>query len=99
MYAHRQKWKVRTLSSEHKSRVAQAAIHKWKFEQLNHPPYRPDLAPSNYYLFRNSKSHLRGARFRDDNELKVATEVCSDFPFLPMGIGFPTKSKSNSCKC
>ena len=37
----------------HKSRVAQAAIREYmyKFEQLNHPPYSPDLAPSDYYLF------------------------------------------------
>ena len=59
----------------HKSRVAQAAIHECKFEQLNHPPYSPDLAPSDYYLFRNLKSHLRGTRFRDDDELKAATEA------------------------
>ena len=29
----------------HKSRVAQAAIRECKFEQLNHPPYSPDLDP------------------------------------------------------
>ena len=34
----------------HKSRVAQTAIRECKFEQLNHPPYIPDLAPSDYYL-------------------------------------------------
>ena len=45
------------------------------FEQLNHPPYSPDLAPSDYYLFRNLKSHLRGTRFQDDDELKAATEA------------------------
>ena len=56
----------------HKSRVAQAAIRECKFEQLNHPTYSPDLAPSDYYLFRNLKSHLRGTRFR---ELKAATEA------------------------
>ena len=59
----------------HKSKVAQAAIRECKFEQLNHPPYSPDLAPSDYYLFRNLKSHLRGTRFRDDDELKAATEA------------------------
>ena len=58
----------------HKSRVAQAAIRECKFEQLNHPPYSPDLAPSDYYLFRNLKSHLRGTKFRDDDELKAAIE-------------------------
>ena len=57
------------------SRVAQAAIRECKFEQLNHPPYSPDLAPSDYYLFRNLKSHLRGTRFRDDDELKATTEA------------------------
>ena len=35
----------------HKSRIAQAAIRECKFEKLNHPPYSPDLAPSDYYLF------------------------------------------------
>ena len=59
----------------HKSRVAQAAFRECKFEQLNHLPYSPDLAPSDYYLFRNLKSHLRGTRFRDDDELKAATEA------------------------
>ena len=59
----------------HKSRVAQAAIPECKFKQLNCPPYSPNLALSGYYLFRNLKSHLRGTRFRDDDELKTATEA------------------------
>ena len=58
----------------HKSRFAQAAICECKVKQLNHPPYSPDLTPSDYYLFRNLKSHLRGTRFWD-NELKAATEA------------------------
>ena len=58
-----------------KSRVAQAAIRECRFEQLNHPPYSPDLTPSEYCLFRNLKSHLRGTRFRDDEALKAATEA------------------------
>ena len=37
------------------SRVAQAAIRECKFQQLNHPPYSPDLAPSDYYMFWNLK--------------------------------------------
>ena len=58
----------------HKSRVAQAAIRECGFEQLSHPPYSPDLAPSDYYLFRNLKGHLRGTRFPDDECLKDSTE-------------------------
>ena len=59
----------------HKSRVAQAAIHECNFKHLNHRLYSPDLAPSDYYLFRKLKSHLRGTRFRDVDELKAATEA------------------------
>ena len=33
------------------------------FQQLFHPPYSPDLVPSNFYLFRHLKLHLRGTRF------------------------------------
>ena len=57
------------------SRVAQVAIRECKFEQLNHPPNSPDLAPSDYYLFRNLKSHLHGTRFWGDDDLKAATEA------------------------
>ena len=62
-------------ASVHKSRVAQVAIRECKFEQLNLPPYSPDLAPRVYYLFQNLKSHLLGTRFLDDDELKAATEA------------------------
>ena len=33
------------------------------------------LTPSDYYLFRNLKSHLRGMRFRYDDELKATIEA------------------------
>ena len=66
---------LRDNAPVHRSRFAQAAIRECMFQQLNHPPYSPDLAPSEYYLFRNLKSHLRGTRFRDDDELKAATEA------------------------
>ena len=59
----------------HRSRVVQVAIHECQFEQINHPSYSLDLASSDYYLFRNLKSNLRGARFRDDDELMAATEA------------------------
>lgn len=56
----------------HKSHLAQASIRECGFVELNHPPYSPDLAPSDYYLFRNLKSHLRGKRFEDDEQVKSA---------------------------
>jgi len=55
--------------SVHMSRVAQAVVKDIGFEQLSHPPYSPDLAPSDFYLFRLLKQNLRGTRFFDDDEL------------------------------
>ena len=33
-------------------------------------PYSPDLAPSDYFLFRNLKKFLRGRQFPNDNAVK-----------------------------
>ena len=54
----------------HMARVAQDI----GFRQLSHPPYSPDPAPSDFYLFHYLKKNLHGSRFYDDNEIKQATE-------------------------
>jgi len=41
---------------------------KWK--TLPHPPYSPDLAPTDYHLFRSLTAHLSGKTFNDNNELE-----------------------------
>uniref|UniRef100_A0A3Q1EWS6 Tc1-like transposase DDE domain-containing protein n=1 Tax=Acanthochromis polyacanthus TaxID=80966 RepID=A0A3Q1EWS6_9TELE len=35
----------------YKSVVAMAAIHECGFKLMQHPPYSPDLAPSDFHLF------------------------------------------------
>jgi len=40
----------------HMSAKSQAAIRQCGFQQLNHPHYSPDLAPSNYFLLRVMKN-------------------------------------------
>ena len=35
-----------------------------------HPPYIPDLAPSDYYLFRSLQNSLNGKNFNDDEAMK-----------------------------
>ena len=62
----------------HKSRLTMAAIQECRFQLINHPPYSPDLAPSDYFLFGNLKHHLRGTRFGDDDDLKSAVEEYFD---------------------
>ena len=38
---------------------------------LPHPPYSPDLVPSNFYLFQHTKKALRGKKF-NNKDLKEA---------------------------
>ena len=56
----------------HMSAKSQAAIQQCGFKQLNHPPYSPDLAPSDYFLFRVTKKFLPGKRFSINEEVKEA---------------------------
>ncbi|KFD51258.1 hypothetical protein M513_07858 [Trichuris suis] len=58
----------------HRAKVALAAIQQYWFGQIDHPPYSPDLAASDYFLFGNLKQHLRGAGLSDDNEPKSAVQ-------------------------
>lgn len=62
----------------HSSRMAQATLDACGFEQLCHPPYSPDLAPSDFFLFRLLKKELRGTRFPDNNAVTQATEAWLD---------------------
>ena len=73
----------------HKSAVAMAAIHNCGFELLDHPPYSPDLAPSDYHLFPNLKKSLAGSRYASDDEVMEATEAflgAQDKAFFQAGI-------------
>ena len=46
-----------------------AAIQQWGFELVEHPPYSPDLAPSDYYLFPKLNKELGGHYFPSDNDV------------------------------
>jgi len=53
----------------HTSAVAMAAIRECDFELLIPLPYSPDLAPSDYHVFRSSKDLLHGQSFGCDEEV------------------------------
>jgi len=60
--------------------IAQEAVRDFGFVQLDHPAYvSPDLAPSDYFLFRNMKSHLRSVRYPDDEALKELKEAVKEW--------------------
>jgi hypothetical protein len=54
------------------SAKSQAAIRPRWFQQLNHPPYNIDLAPSDYFLFRAMKK-ISGKRFSSDEVKEAVT--------------------------
>jgi len=57
----------------HTSSQALAVIRSAGFELLIHPPYSPDLAPSDFRLFPKLKEFVKGHKFVDDNEVIYAT--------------------------
>ncbi|GBP12622.1 Mariner Mos1 transposase [Eumeta japonica] len=38
-------------ASVHTARVSEAGLKDTGFSEIDHPPYSPDLAPSDYFLF------------------------------------------------
>jgi len=61
----------------HSTHVTTALLVKFKWDILNHPPYSPDLAPSNFHLFLHLKKHFAGKKF--DNNDEVQEEVMTWF--------------------
>jgi histone-lysine N-methyltransferase SETMAR len=50
-------------------------VHKTRqVVEVEHSPYSPDLAPSDYYLPPRLKKHLKECRFSSDEYLKEAVE-------------------------
>ena len=59
----------------HTAAATQNLITTFGWEQFDHPPYSPDLAPSDLHLFLHLKSFLAGRRLHD-NEVKEAVTTC-----------------------
>ena len=47
-------------------------INSFGWTTISHPPYSPDLAPSDFHLFGPLKESLRGQHFFSDEEVKTA---------------------------
>jgi [histone H3]-lysine36 N-dimethyltransferase SETMAR len=56
----------------HVARVARDTIQRLGWETLCHPPYSPDLAPSDYHLFHSLDNHLRGKSFPNEEAVRQA---------------------------
>jgi histone-lysine N-methyltransferase SETMAR len=52
----------------HTAHATQERIKELQWELLEHPPYNPDLAPSDFHVFGPLKNNLGGKRFADDKQ-------------------------------
>jgi len=62
----------------HRALATQKKLAYLDFQFLDHPPYSPDLAPSEYHLFSGLKKQLKGRNFSSDAEVIVAAETWLD---------------------
>jgi histone-lysine N-methyltransferase SETMAR len=59
-------------SRPHTASATQDLIVTFGWEQFDHPPYSPDLAPSDFHLFLHLNTFLGGRRFHGDSKVKEA---------------------------
>ncbi|GFX16067.1 histone-lysine N-methyltransferase SETMAR [Trichonephila clavipes] len=52
------------------SLVTRQKLLQLEWDTMPHPPYSPDLAPSDYYLFRSLQNFLDGKTFTSNEEVK-----------------------------
>ena len=62
----------------HRALATQKKLAYLGFQRLDHPPYSPDLALSDYYLFPGLKKQLKGRHFSSDAEAIPAGETWLD---------------------
>jgi histone-lysine N-methyltransferase SETMAR len=59
---------------DHKSFLAMGKLRDLNSKLLEHPPYSPDLALSDFYLFPKLKLFFAGQRFSSNQEAIAAVE-------------------------
>ena len=55
----------------HKAGKTMDVLKNLGFQCIDHPPYSPDLAPSDYFLFPNLKKALKGRKLSNDKSSRA----------------------------
>ena len=83
----------------HKSQLVQEFLAKHQITQIPHPPYSPDLAPCDFFLFPKLKRTLKGHRFDDIKTIKDnTTRELNKIPKIELSRSFG-HWKSRWAKC
>ena len=67
---HRQIFFHHDNAPAHTAKTVTTILGDFRWEILSHPPYSPDLAPCDFFLFPKLKKHLKGTTFQSINEAK-----------------------------
>lgn len=59
----------------HTAAVTKKLLQRFRWEVFDHPPYSPDLAPSDFHLFAHMKRWLGGQHFGTDIELQTSVQT------------------------
>lgn len=73
----------------HTSKLTRDKLKEFGWELLPHPPYSPDMAPTDYHLFRSLQQFLKGKKFNEKFEVENAISTYfaeKDQKFFKHGI-------------
>jgi hypothetical protein len=59
----------------HTAAATQDLIATFGWEQFSHPPYSPDLVPSDFHVFLHLKIFLGSRRFHNNSEVREAVNT------------------------
>ena len=68
------------IAPSHRASTTQETIDRLSIEVLGHPPYSPDLAACDFFLFSTLKKILRGRQFDDVADLQRAVQFVIQAP-------------------
>jgi hypothetical protein len=63
-----------TPPPSHTSVFTQQFLAKHKMAIIRHPPYSPDLAPCDFFVFPKMKFKLKGRRFDTTEEIQAESQ-------------------------
>ncbi|GFU34488.1 mariner Mos1 transposase [Trichonephila clavipes] len=73
----------------HTNLVTRQKLLQLEWDTMPYPPYSPELAPSDYYLFRSLQNFLDGKTFTSNEEVKNPLDqffACKDQKLYERGV-------------
>ncbi|KFD65386.1 hypothetical protein M514_22426 [Trichuris suis] len=64
-----------SITPAHSSRTVWTVVREFRWEVIPQPPYSPDVAPSDFFLFPKLKEHLKGTLFESMDDAKRAVST------------------------